>query len=141
MPRIELPGGHHAELRDPEDLRRGDVRAAMASADRQGVDVGGGMTLNAIGAIEDGLLVRFITSWTLTNAVTGTGNGDGAAPLPVTIESLQDLPLAYFQPLEAAIAPALGQVLREGQQPVDPTQGAPSSRPASSASTPDVRAD
>jgi hypothetical protein len=123
MGRVELPDGHHAELREVEDLRRGDVRAALKAADAQGVNLAEGQFgLDGIGALQDGLLVRFIRSWTLTN-------GDGVSPLPVTIDALQDLPLSVYQPLAAEIAPALAQVLGGGQT-VDPTSAAPSSPPA-----------
>ena len=145
MPTIDLPDGHSADLRDPNDVRRSDVRAAMRAADAQGIDISGGLTLDAIGALEDGLLPRFIVSWTLTNAVAGSTNGDGTASLPITAESLQDLPLSYYQPLEMAFAPALQATIRQvtggGQEPVDPTSAAPSSKPAPTDLTPAERAD
>jgi hypothetical protein len=145
MPTIPLPDGHSAELRDPNDVRRSDVRAAMRSADASGVDLSGGLTLDAMGALEDGLLPRFIVSWTLTNAIAGSANGDGTAPLPITAEALQDLPLSYYRPLEEAFAPALAATIRQvtggGQEPVDPTSAAPSSKSVPTVSTPNVRAD
>jgi hypothetical protein len=126
MPRVDLPDGHHADVREVADLRRSDVRAALKAADAQGVNlIGGQFGLDGVGAVQDGLLLQFIRSWTLTN-------GDGSSPLPVTAESIQDLPLHYHRPLADAIAPALAEVLGGGgARPVDPTSAARSSPSAS----------
>jgi hypothetical protein len=124
MPRIELPDGHHAELRDPDDLRRADVRAAFRYADHEGVNLMAGLGFDGVGALQDGLLLRFVRSWSLTN-------GDGSTPLEVTAEAIGELPLRYHRPLADAIAPALAEVMGTAQQPPDPTSAAPSSPPAS----------
>ncbi len=120
MATIHLPDGHSAELRDVGDLRRRDVKEALRVADAQGINLLEGLGLSGISAIQEGLLLRFIKSWSLTN---------GEGPLPVTIDSLQDLPLSYYRPLADAITPAMQQVLGEAQPPVDPTSAAASSTP------------
>ena len=119
MPTVELPDGHSAEMRDPGDLRRGDVRAAFKQVDAQGVNLMDGLGFDGVAALQDALLLRFIRTWTLTN-------GDGVSPLPVTADALQDLPLDVFAPLAAAIAPALARTLGGAETP-SPLSGAPSS--------------
>jgi hypothetical protein len=114
VPRIELPDGNYADLRELGDLRRADVRAALKSADDGSINLmEQKFGLDSIAAIQDGLLVRFIRSWSLVN-------GDGASPLPVTLESVQELPLRYYQPLGAFVAPVLQEVMANGEAPVSP---------------------
>ncbi len=123
MPRINLPDGQWADLRNPADLRRKDVKAALRLADAQGINLmDGQFGLSGIGAIQEGLLVQFITDWSLTN-------GDGQTPLPVSVDSLGELPVSTFNRLAAEIAPALQEVMGGEAPPVDPTSAAVSSMP------------
>lgn len=148
MPRIELPDGHWAELRDPADVRRGDVRAVAAAADRDMTLTGSGdgQRMEAAGAMlgtatmQDALMVRFVTSWSLTGREFGR---DDDEPLPVTLEVVQDLPLKLYKPIAAPLLGVLAEIMggggeSNGQAP-DPLSAAPSSSSASTASTPAVR--
>jgi hypothetical protein len=118
MPTIELPDGHSAEIRDPTDVRRGDVRAVAAAADKDmtlsGDQQGGRTQMQAVGAMlgtatmQDTVVLRFVKSWTLTD--------DDGRPLPVTLDVIQDLPLRYYNPLAAATLPALVAIQGGDQQ-------------------------
>jgi hypothetical protein len=127
MPTINLPDGNTAEMRDADDLRRSDIRAALKAADAEGINVlAGGMGLLAIATIQEALVWRFTRRWSLVN-------GDGTTPLPITLETVRDLPLGVFNPLGAYVQPLLQTVLGgDAGEPVDPTSAAPSSTPASS---------
>lgn len=121
MPRVELPDGNWAELRDPDDVRRSDQRAALKSADAEGSInlLSNKFGLDGMAAIQDALMVRFIRRWSLVN-------GDGETPLPVTLEAVQDLRMSYYQPLAAVVAPAIQQVMG-GEEQKDPLSVEPSS--------------
>lgn len=114
MPTIELPDGHTAEIRDPADVRRGDVRAVAAAADKDMTLSGDGKQLQAAGAMlgtatmQDALMVRFVKSWTLTD--------DDGQPLPITLEVVQDLPLRYYTPIAAPLVPVLAEIMGAGQE-------------------------
>lgn len=126
MPTINLPDGNTAEMRDSDDLRRSDIRAALKAADAEGINVlGDGMGLLAIATIQEALVWRFVRRWSLVN-------GDGSTPLPITLENVRELPLKTFRPLGDYVQPLLQTVLGGGDEPVDPTSAAPSSTPASS---------
>lgn len=118
--RVNLPDGHHAELRDITDLRRGDVRAAYRMADESGIDLTKGLGVGALAAIQDALIVRFVRSWTIAGP-------DGV--LPVTMEAICDLPLSHYQPLANATQPAFAQVVNSGTIEPDPKQDLSSSPP------------
>jgi hypothetical protein len=136
--RVELPGGHSAELRDPSDVRRGDVRAVAAAADKDMAVSGDGQQVQAAGVMlgtatmQDALVVRFVTSWTLR--ADGPGNDEGE-PLPVTLDVVQDLPLKYYKPLAAPLTGVLAEIMGVGDQAAngqpDPLSAARSSRSAS----------
>lgn len=124
MPKVELPDGHSAELRDVADLRRGDVRFALKAADDEGINLfGAGMGLSGIGTLQDALIVRFVRRWDLTD--------DDGKPLEVSLATVQDLPVKYHKPLAAVVTPALAEILGGGE-----TNGqAPSPLPAGPSST------
>lgn len=124
MPKVELPDGHSADLRDIGDLRRGDVRFALKAADDEGINLfGAGMGLSGIGTLQDALIVRFVRSWDLDD--------DDGNPLPVSLASVQDLPVKYHKPLAAVVTPALSEILGGGEQ----NGQAPSPLPAGPSST------
>ena len=114
MPTIQLPDGHTAELRDPNDVRRGDARAVAAAADKDMKVTGDGKQMQAAGAMlgtatmQDALVARFVKSWTLTD--------DDGKPLPVTLEVVQDLPLRYYKPLAAPLIPVLVEIMGAGEE-------------------------
>jgi hypothetical protein len=116
MPTIQLPDGHSAVIRDPADVRRGDARAVAAAADKDMTVTGDkdGQHLQAAGAMlgtatmQDALVARFVTSWTLTD--------DAGRPLPITLEVIQDLPLRYYKALAAPLVPVLAEIMGAGEE-------------------------
>lgn len=119
MPTIELPDGHTAEIRDPADVRRGDVRAVAAAADADMKVSGDAKQLQAAGmmlgtaTMQDALMARFVRSWTLR---TDGLNNDEGEPLPVTLEVVQDLPLKYYKLIAAPLLPVLQEIMGVGQE-------------------------
>ena len=121
MPTIKLSDDHSAEVREVDDMRRGDIRAAFKLADLDGAaSQNGQLGMDTVGALQDAVLVRFIASWTLLNA---DGN-----PLPITMKTVKGLRLKDYNPLAVAVAPVLTEVM-SGQQETtpDPTSEEPSS--------------
>ena len=130
MPTIQLPDDNSAEVRDIEDMRRGDVRAAFKLADLDGANAQNGqLGMDTVGALQDAVLVRFIVSWTLTNE-----NGN---PLAITMKTIKELKLRDYNPLATAVAPVLTEVMSGQQETPDPTSEAPSSTSDGSDSTND----
>ena len=128
MPTIELSNGNSAEVRDPEDMRRGDVRAAFKLADLDGADTQSGtLGMNTVGAIQDAILVRFIVSWTFRN--------EGDNPVPITMKTIKELRLRDYNPLALAVAPVLTEVMSGQQETPNPTTEDSSSRSDDSDST------
>lgn len=121
MPTIPLPDGHSAEIRDPADVRRGDVRAVAAAADKDmqvsgsqdGMQIQAGGMMLGTATMQDTVVFRFLRSWTLK---TDGPNLDEGGPLPVTLDVIQDLPLRYYTPLASATRPALLEINGAGQQ-------------------------
>lgn len=123
MPRIELPGGHHAIIRDPADVRRGDVRAVAKAADKdmsvsgnqQQMQAAGMMTATA--TMQDVVVHRFLRSWTLqAKDVDPEERPEDETPVPITLEVVQDLPLRFYNPLARPLIPALQEIQGMGQQ-------------------------
>ena len=124
MPEVQLSDGNVAEVRDVDDMTRGDVRAAFKLADLDGASPQAGqLGMDTVGALQDALITRFVVSWTLKDS--------GGRPLAVTMKSVKLLKLRDYKPLLAAVAPLLGEVM-SGQQDAtpDPTPAAPSSTSA-----------
>lgn len=130
MPRVDLPDGHHAEIRDIADLRRGDVRAAYRMADESGINLLKGMGVDALGALQDAIVVRFVRRWTLTDKITKKADDATGKPLPVSMATVANLPLGYYQPLADATGPAFAQVVNQDAGP-DPKLEPSSSPPDS----------
>ena len=121
MPTIKLSDDNSAEVREIEDMRRGDVRAAFKLADLDGAtSATGQLGMDTVGALQDAVLVRFVVSWTLTNE-----NGN---PLPITMKTVKELKLRDYNPLAAAVAPVLTEVMSGQQETPDPTSEEPSSK-------------
>ena len=130
MPTIQLPDDNSAEVREVDDMRRGDVRAAFKLADLDGAaSKDGNLGMDTVGALQDAVLVRFVVSWTLTNA---DGN-----PLPITMKTVKGLKLRDYNPLAAAVAPVLTEVMSGQQETPDPTPEDTSSKQAVTDSTTD----
>ena len=120
MPTIQLSGDNSAEVRDIEDMRRGDVRAAFKLADLDGAATKDGqLGMDTVGALQDAVLVRFVVSWTLLN--------DDGNPLPITMKTVKGLRLKDYNPLATAVAPVLTEVMSGQQETPDPPPEAPSS--------------
>ena len=122
MPTIQLSGDHSAEVRDIEDMRRGDVRAAFKLADLDGATSQmGQLGMDTVGALQDAVLVRFVISWTLLN--------DNGNPLPITMKTVKELKLRDYNPLAVAVAPVLTEVMSGQQETPDPLSADSSSKP------------
>ena len=118
MPEVKLSQCNTAEVRDPDDMTRGDVRAAFKLADLDGAPVSNGqLGMDTVGALQDAVLVQFIVSWTLKNE-----NGN---PLPIVMKTIKGLKLRDYKPLAAAVAPVLAEVI--SNETPDPTSEEPSS--------------
>jgi hypothetical protein len=121
MPTINLPDGHTAEIRDPADVRRGDVRAVAAAADKDMTMSGDGKQMQAAGAMlgtatmQDALMARFVKSWSLTGKDAPGFVEDGQS-LPVSLEVVQDLPLRFYKPIAAPLVPVLAEIMGAGQE-------------------------
>jgi hypothetical protein len=131
MQKINLPDGHYAEMRENDDLRRGDVRAALRAADKESVNLmAEKFGLDAIASIQDSLIVRFLRHWSLQEKDVEEGGSEKS--LPINVEVIQDLPLKYHQPLADVVAPLLQKVLGGGESQTaatkDPISEAPSSK-------------
>lgn len=125
MPEVQLSNGNVAVVKDVEDMTRGDVRAAFKLADLDGATLNQGqLGMDAVGALQDAVLTRFVTSWTLTD-----GNGK---TLPVNMKSVRALRLRDYNPLAEACAPHLAELMSgQAQEIPDPTSEAASSQPDS----------
>lgn len=135
MPTINLPDGHSAVLRDDE-VRRSDARFVARAADHelqvtgdqktQRVEAAG--TLMVTATMQDAIIARFVSSWTLTDP--------SGQPLPITLETVQDLPMRYFKPLAMALRSQLLEVqmgVEEEDGQLDPTSAERLSRSAPTA--------
>lgn len=130
MPTIQLSDDNSAEVRDVEDMRRGDIRAAFKLADLDGAAAQNGqLGMDTVGALQDAILTRFVVSWTLLNE-----NGN---PLPITMKTVKELKLRDYNPLAVAVAPVLTEVMSGQQETPDPTPAGSSSKPDDTDSTND----
>lgn len=125
MPRVELGGGAWAEMRDLDDLRRADIRAVFKAADDDGVSLmTSSFPLAATSTMQEALVVRFVRRWSLCD---GDGN-----PLPVTLDTVRDMPQRQYRPLGDYVQPALAELFGEqAQEAASPSSTAPSSTSAS----------
>ena len=93
-------------------MTRGDIRAAFKMADLDGAAAQSGqLGMDTVGALQDAVLVRFVVSWTLKNEKGNT--------LPITMKTIKDLRLRDYNPLAAAVAPVLAEII-SGQQEATP---------------------
>jgi hypothetical protein len=119
--RVPLPGGHWAEVRTVDGMKRADERAIYKAADADGVDFSEGFGFDSTGALQDAIIARMIRRWSLTDA-------DGQ-PLPVTPEAVQDLPTPTHRPLKRATGPVLADLLSNLAESADPKSEPGSSTP------------
>lgn len=115
MPEVQLTGDNTAQVRDIEDIERGDIRAVFANADKDGAKISGAeLSMGTFGAIQDAVMVQFVDSWTLKDR-----NGK---PLPIDIKSVKRLKLRDYNLLLVAVQPLLTEVMSGDQQAApDPT--------------------
>jgi hypothetical protein len=122
MPRVDLPGGHHAIIRDPADVRRGDVRAVAAAADKDLSVSGNTQQLQAAGmmlgtaTMQDVVVHRFLRSWTLLMKDVDPDRAEDERPAPITLEVIQDLPLRFYNAIAKPLIPALTEIQGMGGQ-------------------------
>ncbi|MFJ8006069.1 hypothetical protein [Streptomyces fagopyri] len=83
--RLTLPSGAWVELRDPSELRRGDKKRALRMVPLKGEAE---LTLGMPTEMADGVIAVMITAWSYM------------LPLPVTPESLDQLPMEDGNALE-----------------------------------------
>lgn len=115
--KIDLPNGEWAEAQVPKHLRKSDVVEIVEYAEEHGIDLEGKFNTRAQMGLTDVLLVRYVTEWSLTD------EGDGA--LPITMQTMDDLPIGTYKALASAVAPLL-RAMSEATTP-DPLSGAGSS--------------
>lgn len=115
MPEIQLTGDNTAQVRDIDDIERGDIRAVFNLADRDGAKViAGDLSMDTFGAIQDAVIVQFVESWTLKDR--------HGKPLPIDMKAVKRVKIRDYNMLATAMAPLTNEVMSGGQQTTpDPT--------------------
>lgn len=129
MREVQLSSDDTAQVREVDDIIRGDARIVYKLADKDGaVAVNGQLGMDTMGALQDAVVVQFTHSWTLTDS-------DGKS-LPITMKTIKGLGLRQFNALATALAPVLTEIGGQQQDATpDPTSAANSSTSDDTAST------
>jgi hypothetical protein len=106
LPRIDLPGGHWADLIDPHDLRAADMKAMRRN---QALFLGQ-RTMGEWDAAQDVLLQRVITAWSLELPIPKELPGTEEEP-----GSLDRLPIPVYNKLHDELEPYLALI--NGEEP------------------------
>lgn len=126
--RVPLAGGHHAEVKFGDNLRRSDERAVLRTVDESDLDLSRPGTQMVL-ALQDACIARLVRRWSLL--------GDDGAPLPITVESVGDLGLPTHRALSAAVkefAADMLTLLTQGPASADPKSEPSSPPPVAAAS-------
>ncbi len=114
MKTVKLTGEHTAQVREVEDILRGDVREVYRLADRDGAStLNGQLGMDQIGALQDAVVVTFVESWTLVDG--------GGKMLPIDIKVVKKLRLRDYTALISALAEVLAEIMSgQKQETPDP---------------------